>query len=190
MDSKAKRILALFLTFFKIGAFTFGGGYAMIPLIQREIVEKHGWMTDEDILDIFAIAESTPGPIAINCATYAGFVRDGLPGAAAATLGVVLPSFTIIYLISMFLEHFLEIRIIASAFMGIKLCVALLIINAGINMLKKMKKKKLSLVLLSAGFLMMLGALLFGVKLSAIVLMVGAGVVSLALSCVKRGGNA
>ena len=185
-----KATLEIFFTFMKIGAVTFGGGYAMIPLIQRETVDNHKWVTEDDILEIIAIAESTPGPIAINCATYAGFVRDGLPGAAAATLGVVLPSFTIIYLISMFLEHFLEIRIIASAFMGIKLCVALLIVNAGINMLKKMKKKTLSLVLLSAGLLMMLGALLFGVKLSSIVLMVGAGVVSLALSCVKRGGNA
>lgn len=185
-----KATLEIFFTFMKIGAVTFGGGYAMIGIIEGVCVEQKKWLTHEEMMDVAVIAESTPGPIAINCATYAGFVRDGLPGAAAATLGVVLPSFTIIYLISMFLEHFLEIRIIASAFMGIKLCVALLIVNAGINMLKKMKKKKLSLVLLSAGFLMMLGALLFGVKLSSIVLMVGAGVVSLALSCVKRGGNA
>lgn len=185
-----KATLEIFFTFMKIGAVTFGGGYAMIGIIEGVCVEQKKWLTHEEMMDVAVIAESTPGPIAINCATYAGFVRDGLPGAAAATLGVVLPSFIIIYLISMFLEHFLEIRIIASAFMGIKLCVALLIINAGINMLKKMKKKKLSLVLLSAGFLMMLGALLFGVKLSSIVLMVGAGVVSLALSCVKRGGNA
>ena len=185
-----KATLEIFITFMKIGAVTFGGGYAMIGIIEDVCVEQKKWLTHEEMMDVAVIAESTPGPIAINCATYAGFVRGGLPGAAAATLGVVLPSFTIIYLISMFLEHFLEIRIIASAFMGIKLCVALLIVNAGINMLKKMKKKKLSLVLLSAGFLMMLGALLFGVKLSSIVLMVGAGVVSLALSCVKRGGNA
>ena len=185
-----KATLEIFFTFMKIGAVTFGGGYAMIGIIEGVCVEQKKWLTHEEMMDVAVIAESTPGPIAINCATYAGFVRDGLPGAAAATLGVVLPSFTIIYLISMFLEHFLEIRIIASAFMGIKLCVALLIVNAGINMLKKMKKKTLSLVLLSAGLLMMLGALLFGVKLSSIVLMVGAGVVSLALSCVKRGGNA
>ena len=185
-----KATLEIFFTFMKIGAVTFGGGYAMIGIIEGVCVEQKKWLTHEEMMDVAVIAESTPGPIAINCATYAGFVRDGLPGAAAATLGVVLPSFTIIYLISMFLEHFLEIQIIASAFMGIKLCVALLIVNAGINMLKKMKKKKLSLVLLSAGLLMMLGALLFGVKLSSIVLMVGAGVVSLALSCVKRGGNA
>ena len=185
-----KATLEIFFTFMKIGAVTFGGGYAMIGIIEGVCVEQKKWLTHEEMMDVAVIAESTPGPIAINCATYAGFVRGGLPGAAAATLGVVLPSFTIIYLISMFLEHFLEIRIIASAFMGIKLCVALLIVNAGINMLKKMKKKKLSLVLLSAGFLMMLGALLVGVKLSSIVLMVGAGVVSLALSCVKRGGNA
>ena len=98
MDSKMKRILTLFLTFFKIGAFTFGGGYAMIPFIQKEIVEKHGWMTDDDILDIFAIAESTPGPIAINSATYIGFKVGGVFGSAMATLGVCIPSFVIIYI--------------------------------------------------------------------------------------------
>lgn len=185
-----KVLLEILLTFMKIGVVTFGGGYAMIGIIEGVCVEQKKWLTHEEMMDIAVIAESTPGPIAINCATYAGFVRGGFWGAVAATLGVVLPSFTIIYLISVFLEHFLEIQIIASAFMGIKMCVALLITNAGINMLKKMKKTPLALTLLTAGFILMLGALLLGVKLSAIVLMVGAGIISLALSCIKKGGKA
>ena len=163
----------------------------MIPLIQREIVEKHGWMTDEDILDIFAIAESTPGPIAINCATYAGYRQAGLPGALFATLGMILPSFTIIYIISMFLERFLEIRIVAGAFTGIKLGVALLILNAGINMVKKMKKKTpLSLGILGTAFCVMLAAELLALKLSSIVLMLAAGLVSLCIFLCKKGGKA
>ena len=185
-----KKLLELFFTFMKIGVVTFGGGYAMIGIIEGVCVEQKKWMTHEEMMDVAVIAESTPGPIAINCATYAGYIRGGLPGAVATTLGVVLPSFTIIFLISMFLEHFLEIRIIASAFQGIKLCVALLICNAGINMLKKMKKKPLTVVLMIFGFAAMLGALLLGVKLSAIVLMVTAGMISLALFCLKKGGKA
>lgn len=184
-----KRLAELFLTFAKIGAVTFGGGYAMIGIIEGICVEQKKWMTHEEMMDITVIAESTPGPIAINCATYASYTQAGLSGAVAATLGIVFPSFAIIYLISMFLERFLEIQIIASAFMGIKLCVALLIINAGINMLKKMKKKPLPLGLLSAGFLLMLGSLLWGVKLSSIVLMIGAGVVSLSLFFLRKGGR-
>ena len=184
-----KNLLELFLTFMKIGVVTFGGGYAMISIIDGVCVEQKKWLTHEEMMDIAVIAESTPGPIAINCATYAGFVRGGLPGAAAATLGVVLPSFTIIFLISMFLERFLEIQIIASAFMGIKLCVALLIVNAGINMIRRMKKKPLSVGLMAAGFALMLGAMLLGVKLSAIVLMVGAGIISLSLFLCRKGGK-
>ena len=184
-----KASLEIFLTFMKIGVVTFGGGYAMIGIIEGICVEQKKWLTHDEMMDIAVIAESTPGPIAINCATYAGFVRGGFPGAVAATLGVVLPSFTIIYLISIFLERFLEIRIIAGAFQGIKLCVALLIVNAGINMIRKMKKKPLSVILMAAGFVAMLGALLLGVKLSAIVLMVSAGIISLALFLCRKGGK-
>ena len=133
-------LFKLFYTFAKIGLFTFGGGYGMIAIVGDECVEKKKWITEDEFATVLTIAESTPGPIAINCATYAGFRQAGIPGAIAATLGIVFPSFAIIYLISMFLERFLEIRIIASAFTGIKLCVALLILNAGINMVKKMKK--------------------------------------------------
>ena len=152
MDSKLKRILTLFLTFFKIGAFTFGGGYAMIPLIQREIVEKHGWMTDEDILDIFAIAESTPGPIAINSATFVGFRTAGFWGSALATTGVVLPSFVIILLISFLLTGFADIPAVQYAFFGIRAGVLALLVKALWTMYKKNPKGPIPYVLMGAAF--------------------------------------
>ena len=186
-----KKLMELMLTFMKIGAFTFGGGYAMVGIIEHECVERKKWLTHEEMMDVTVIAESTPGPIAINCATYAGFRQAGLPGAIFATLGMVFPSFAIIYIISMFLERFLEIRVIAGAFAGIRLCVALLILNAGINMVKKMKNRKpLSVAILVAAFCVMLAAELTALKLSSIVLMLTAGLVSLCVFLVKKGGKA
>ena len=182
-----KVLLEILLTFMKIGVVTFGGGYAMIGIIEGVCVEQKKWLTHEEMMDIAVIAESTPGPIAINCATYAGFVRGGFWGAVAATLGVVLPSFTIIYLISVFLEHFLEIQIIANAFMGIKMCVALLITNAGINMLKKMKKAPFPRRVLVVATVVMLCVNIFSLNFSSITLMILAGLVSLTLFCVKGG---
>ena len=186
-----KKLLELMLTFMKIGAFTFGGGYAMVGIIEHECVERKKWLTHEEMMDVTVIAESTPGPIAINCATYAGFRQAGLLGAIFATVGIVLPSFAIIYIISMFLERFLEIRVIAGAFMGIKLCVALLILNAGVNMVKKMKNRKpLSIGILITAFCLMLIAELMALKLSSIVLMLAAGLVSLCVFLGKKGGKA
>ena len=153
MDSKAKRILTLFLTFFKIGAFTFGGGYAMIPLIQREIVKKHGWMTDEDMLDIFAIAESTPGPIAINSATFVGWRVAGFWGATLATTGVVLPSFVIILLISFLLQNFADLDAVKYAFFGIRAGVLALLVKAVWTMYKKNKKSAMGYVIMVAAFI-------------------------------------
>ena len=152
MDSKAKRILTLFLTFFKIGLFTFGGGYAMIPFIQREIVEKHGWITDEDILDIFAIAESTPGPIAINSATFVGWRVAGFFGAALATFGVVVPSFLIILLISFLLTNFADIAVVKYAFEGIRAGVLALLVKALWTMFKKNPKGAVSYGIMAAAF--------------------------------------
>ncbi len=120
MKNKIGLLWQIFFTFFKIGAFTFGGGYAMVPLIQREASEKHGWVTDEDILDIVAIAESTPGPIAINSATFVGYRACGVLGSVAATLGVVLPSFMIILAISGILRQFQENVYVQYAFRGIR----------------------------------------------------------------------
>lgn len=134
------KLWQVFVTFLKIGGFTFGGGYAMIPLIQREAVERHGWVSDEDILEIIAIAESTPGPIAINAATFIGCRVAGVAGALAATLGVVLPSFVIILLIAGVLDRFRELEVIRWAFVGIRAGVLALIVKAMVNMYRKSEK--------------------------------------------------
>ena len=149
-----KSVLSVFLTFMKIGAFTFGGGYAMIPLIQREAVEKHGWVTDDDILEIVAVAESTPGPIAINAATFVGYRVAGFFGAAAATMGVVLPSFLIILLISRVLQAFQSLQAVQYAFFGIRAGVLALLLKALWNMYKKRPKGTLSYILMGAAFLL------------------------------------
>ena len=138
------RILSLFISFLKIGAFTFGGGYAMIPLIQKEAVEKRNWISDEDILEIVAIAESTPGPIAINAATFVGYRTAGFFGALAATVGVVLPSCVIIYLISGLLRQFQDVKAVQYAFFGIRAGVLALIVKALVGMYKKCEKNVLS----------------------------------------------
>ena len=185
MDSKAKRILTLFLTFFKIGAFTFGGGYAMIPLIQREIVEKHGWMTDEDILDIFAIAESTPGPIAINSATFVGWRVAGFFGAALATFGVVLPSFVIILLISFLLTNFADIAAVQYAFMGIRAGVLALLVKALWTMYKKNPKSPVGYAIMAIAFVLVA---FFNVPVLAVIIGCAAvGLISALLLARKEG---
>ena len=185
MDSKAKRILTLFLTFFKIGAFTFGGGYAMIPLIQREIVEKHGWMTDEDILDIFAIAESTPGPIAINSATFVGWRVAGFFGAACATFGVVLPSFVIILLISFLLTNFADIAAVQYAFMGIRAGVLALLVKALWTMYKKNPKSPVGYAIMAIAFVLVA---FFNVPVLAVIIGCAVvGLVSALLAARKEG---
>lgn len=138
--SKFKKALTLFITFFKIGAFTFGGGYAMIPLIQHEVTEKHKWITDEDILDIVAISESTPGPIAINSASFVGYRVCGVLGSIAATLGVVVPSFIIMLSVFFLLDNFQDKPPVQYAFMGIRASVLALIIKALLSMYKKCEK--------------------------------------------------
>lgn len=148
-----KIIWSLFVTFFKIGAFTFGGGYAMIPLIQRETVEKNKWISEEDILEIVAIAESTPGPIAINAATFVGYRIAGFLGAATATFGVVLPSFLIISLISLVLEKFSSLKPVKYAFWGIRAGVLALIAKALIMMFKKCKKDLPAYIVMALSFI-------------------------------------
>ena len=130
----------LFLTFGKIGLFTFGGGYAMISVVEHNCVEKKQWISHDEMMDITVIAESTPGPIAVNCATFTGYKQAGFWGALCATIGMVLPSFVIIYIISKFLDNFREITWIAHAFQGIKIAVGILILDAAFRMIKKMKK--------------------------------------------------
>lgn len=149
-----KKLLQLFWTFFKIGGFTFGGGHAMIPLIQRETVENRKWITDDDILEIIAIAESTPGPVAINAATFVGYRTAGFWGAAFATFGVVLPSFVIILLLAFVLDNFMEYRAVQYAFRGINAGVLALLFKALWNMYKKSPKGWAAYVVMGASFLL------------------------------------
>ena len=174
-------ILDLFLTFAKIGLFTFGGGYAMIAMIENNCVEQKKWITHDEMMNITVIAESTPGPIAINCATFTGYKKAGLVGALIATLGMITPSFMIIYLISMFLDNFLELTIIANAFKGIKIAVGLLILDAAITMIKKMHKKKLPRTIMACSCIVMLCINIFAWKFSSISLMLVAAAVSLTI---------
>ena len=186
-----KKYVNLFLTMLKIGLFTFGGGYAMIALLESEFVEKKNYIDKEEFLDMVAIAESTPGPIAINCATFTGFKIAGFPGAVAATLGMIIPSFVIIYLISMFLENFLELTIIANAFRGIKIAVGLLILEAGVNMAKKAKKTKQTEIIIPTACAIMLLSHILAWNISSISLMITAGVISLLIFVIgdrKKGG--
>ena len=181
-----KLLLDLLLTFSKIGLFTFGGGYAMIPLIENNCVTKKEWITHEEMMDITVIAESTPGPIAINCATYVGLKKKGFLGAVAATLGVILPSFLIILIISFFLDRFLEVKWVASAFKGIKIAVGILILDAAIKMIHKMKKKPLPIVILSAAFTAMMLINIFALRISTIVLMLSAALAGLTVYLIER----
>lgn len=171
----------LFLTFAKIGLFTFGGGYAMIALIENICVERKRWITHDEMMNVTVIAESTPGPIAINCATYVGYRQKGLLGAVAATVGMVLPSFCIIFLISRFLDNFLEIAWVAHAFRGIKLAVGILILDAACKMIQKMPKKPLPRAIMVCAFLAMLCIDLLAARVSSITLMLVAAAVSLVL---------
>ncbi|MCI7345215.1 MAG: chromate transporter [Eubacterium sp.] len=152
MKEKLKKVFQLFITFIKIGAFTFGGGYAMVPLIQRETVEKKKWINDDDILEIVAIAESTPGPIAVNSATFVGYKTAGVLGAAAATIGVVLPSFTIIYFISFVIDKFENNTAVKYAFSGVRAGVLALIIKALWTMSKKSAKNIISFIITAFAF--------------------------------------
>lgn len=172
-------LLDLFLTFAKIGMFTFGGGYAMISMIENNCVERKQWITHDEMMNVTVIAESTPGPIAINCATFTGYKKAGFVGALAATLGIIVPSFMVIYLISMFLDNFLELTIIANAFKGIKIAVGILILDAAITMIKKMPKKKLQRMIMIGSAIVMFCINVFAWNFSSISLMLVAAVVSL-----------
>ncbi|MBO5154945.1 MAG: chromate transporter [Eubacterium sp.] len=172
-------VFELFLTFVKIGLFTFGGGYAMISVIENNCVEKKKWITHDEMMNITVIAESTPGPIAINCATFVGYRVAGFPGAFFSTIGVVIPSFIIIFCISAFLDNFLDIAIVANAFQGIKVAVGILIFDVAINMIKKMQKKAFSIILMSGSFLVMLLINMMSWDFSSISIMLIAAVVSL-----------
>ena len=184
MKEKLKTCLTLFLTFLKIGAFTFGGGYAMIPIIEKEMVEKHKWIKSEDILDIFAIAESTPGPIAINSATFIGYKIAGVFGSFCATFGVVLPSFVIISIISLVLREFSDIKAVQYAFNGIRAGVLALIIKALISMYKQCPKNLFSYIVLALAFLVVA---IFNINVIYVV--IGCGVIGLVHSLIVTRRN-
>ena len=178
----------------KIGAFTFGGGYAMIHLLDNEFVSKKKWIDGEEFVDLVAIAESTPGPIAINCSTYIGYKRMGLIGAAVATLGMCIPSFSVIFLISLFFDRFLEVTWVASAFRGIQACVVFLILSAGVKMLKKIRKTVFNVAVMTIVFATFVTFSLLSVAFSSIFYIIIFGVIGVFLYSVsyvkkKKGGE-
>ena len=181
-----KMLWSLFSSMFKIGLFTFGGGYAMISFLEREFVEKRNWLSHDEFMDLIVIAESTPGPIAINCATYIGYKVGKGSGAVAATLGMVMPSFCIIYLISLFFNQFLSITWVSSAFRGIQSCVVFLILSAGLKMLKKMKKTTFSVSVTAITFVSMVTFWLLGVRFSSVFYILISGCLGLSSWGIKR----
>ena len=183
---EAKSIGTLYFTFFKIGLFTFGGGYAMIALLEEEFIQRRKWLDKDEFLDMTAIAESTPGPVAINSATYLGYKLAKVPGAATATVAVCLPSFLIIYVISLFFEQFTQLTVIANAFKGIQVCVIYLIFSAGVRMLKALDKSPFATGVLAAVMLVMVGLSLAGVSVSSILLILLSGAAGVAAWLIGR----
>ncbi|MBQ4145982.1 MAG: chromate transporter [Clostridia bacterium] len=181
-----KKYLELFLTLFKIGLFTFGGGYAMIALLENEFVDRKKWLKHDEFMDIIVIAESTPGPIAVNSATYIGYKMAGVFGSAFATLGVCLPSFMIIYIISLFFDAFISLTAVAAAFKGIQACVVYLILSAGIKMFKKMDRNPLSITLLTISTICLVGFSLFAIKFSSIYYILAGGFVGVVTFLIKK----
>ena len=183
---EAKSLGTLFFTFFKIGLFTFGGGYAMIALLEEEFIQRRKWLDKDEFLDMAAIAESTPGPVAINSATYLGYKLAKVPGAATATVAVCLPSFLIIYAISLFFEQFTQLTVIANAFKGIQVCIIYLIFSAGVRMLKALDKSPFATGVLAAVMLVMVGLSLAGVNVSSILLILLSGAAGVAAWLIGR----
>ena len=183
---KAQSLGTLFFTFFKIGLFTFGGGYAMIALLEEEFIQRRKWLDKDEFLDMTAIAESTPGPVAINSATYLGYKLAKVPGAATATVAVCLPSFLIIYAISLFFKQFTQLTVIANAFKGIQVCVIYLIFSAGVRMLKALDKSPFATGVLAAVMLVMVGLSLAGVSVSSILLILLSGAAGVAAWLIGR----
>ena len=172
-------LLSLFFIFFKIGIFTFGGGYAMIANIKEVIVEKKKWITEEEFMQIVTISESTPGPIAINMATFIGYKKKGVLGSTLATLGVVLPSFIIIFIISLFLEQFMSNQYVKYAFYGINAAVSFLILKAGINLFIKLEKKVLPILTFVIVCIILLVFEVLAINLSSIILIVIGGLIGI-----------
>ena len=178
-------ILQLFISMLKIGCFAFGGGYAIIALLENEFITKRKWIEHDEFMDVVAIAESTPGPIAINVATYIGYKLKGFLGAVIATVGLCIPSFVIMYFVSVFYERFMDIAIVAAAFNGIQICVVYLIASAGFKMLKKMKKTPLNIAAFSVTCIAMILCTLLEIHVSSVLFIFAAGVIGLLAFIVK-----
>lgn len=181
---KGSPYLELFVAFFKIGFFTIGGGYAMLPMLRKEVVEKKNWATDEEMMDYFAIGQSTPGIIAINTATFIGHKHKGILGAISATLGMVFPSWIIIISIAVFYSEFAENAYVESAFMGIRVVVVVLILNAVIKMGKKSIKNWYSLLIFITAFV-----LVTFLEISAIYIIITAGILGIIINSLKEGAK-
>lgn len=186
MKNDHSKIATLFLTFLKIGAFTFGGGYAMIALLETEFCVRKNWLDKKEFLDMTAISESTPGPTAVNSATYIGYKIGGAFGALAATVGVCIPSFIIIYIISLFFDEFLSLKYVYAAFRGIQVGVIYLIISAGLRMFRALENTLLDKVILLSVFAVMTLFTLFSVNFSSIFYILISGVIGIAVYLVKK----
>lgn len=179
------KYLDLFLTFFKLGATTFGGGHAMVSQLKENVIDKKNWISNDELLEICAIAESTPGPVAINTATYIGYTLGGVLGSILATLGVVLPSFIIIYIISLFFDSFVNNKYVSYAFTGIKCAVGLLIINAGLNLARQTKKQLWQKIIIFIIIFLMISFEIFVINFSSIILIILGGIIGLVILSTK-----
>ncbi len=178
-----KELFALVVSFFKVGILTFGGGYAMLPMLQREVVEKHGWVTEEEVLDCYAIGQCTPGIIAVNTATFVGYKRRGIPGACLATLGLVLPSLLIITAIALVLRNFADIPVVQHAFAGIRVAVVVLVLFSVVKLFSTGVKRPMDYVVCIAAFVLTVVA-----GLSPVVLVAAALVLGVVLACNPKAG--
>ena len=192
MKSKRNVLFDLFLTMLKIGLFTFGGGYAMITLLENEFVNRKKWITKEEFLDMTAIVGSAPGSIAVNAATYIGYQMAGVAGSVTATVGVCIPSFGIIYLISLFLQQFLSFTYVLYAFRGIQICVIYLILSAGVRMFMSLKKDAFAVAVFALTVVVNIGFSLMSIYLSSVIYILLGGIVGvllyLLLKLRERGG--
>ena len=179
-----KELLDLFLTFARIGGLTFGGGYAMLPMLQQEVVDKRGWATNDELMDYYAIGQCTPGVIAVNTATFIGNKNRGIIGGIFATLGVVFPSLVIITIITAFISNFADLAVVKNAFAGIRVCVFILILNAVVKLAKSSVKDAITLGIC---LLVLLGSLFLDI--SPIIFVVAAGIIGVVARVLTRRGQ-
>ncbi len=183
---KIRRAFSMLLIMMKIGLFTFGGGHAMIALLEDEFVSRRKWLEAKEFTDMVAIAESTPGPIAINCATFLGYKRAGVLGSLLATIGVCIPSFVIIYVITLFIKQFLAIELVAKAFLGMRVAVSILILSAGVRMFKKEEKTVFAYLLFGLSLAFALAVSLTSLDFPSVFMILIGGVVGIAFYIVAR----